>query len=188
MIHNIQSPLNVENPMLQKPRKLSGRCSWLSLSKLVNENWRSICLAKVSDDAVGREKKGRKNGEHERTWSTKYDVCTEIAFRAGSPWQKFLTQNCRDHNCWGHKLLMKSTKLVIPLDFISWVNSFSDISRKCILPDMIGAVNWKKTPNNGVTPQRLSQFTPKMKANAVSRLLSSLVWIDLYNECYRFPP
>ena len=27
------------------------------------------------------------------------------------------------------------------------------------------------------------QFTPKMKANAVSRLLSSLVWIDPYNEC-----
>ena len=27
------------------------------------------------------------------------------------------------------------------------------------------------------------QFTPKMKANAVPRLLSSLVWIDQYNEC-----
>ena len=35
---------------------------------------------------------------------------------------------------------------------------------------MIGAVNQ-------------SQFTSKMKANAVSRLLSSLVWIDQYNEC-----
>ena len=31
--------------------------------------------------------------------------------------------------------------------------------------------------------QRQSQFTPKMKANADSRLLSSLVRIDLYNEC-----
>ena len=30
---------------------------------------------------------------------------------------------------------------------------------------------------------RQSQFTPKMKANAVPRLLSSLVWIDQYNEC-----
>ena len=32
-------------------------------------------------------------------------------------------------------------------------------------------------------PQDQSQFTPKMKANAVPRLLSSLVWIDQYNEC-----
>ena len=41
----------------------------------------------------------------------------------------------------------------------------------------------KKTPNDDVTPQRQSQFTPKMKANAVPRLLSSLVWIDQYNKC-----
>ena len=41
----------------------------------------------------------------------------------------------------------------------------------------------KKTPNDAVTPQCQSQFTPKMKANAVPRLLSSLVWIDHYNEC-----
>ena len=40
----------------------------------------------------------------------------------------------------------------------------------------------KKTPNDAVTPQRQSQFTPKMKANAVPRLLSSLVWIDQYDE------
>ena len=33
----------------------------------------------------------------------------------------------------------------------------------------------KKTPNYAVTPQCQSQFTPKMKANAVPRLLSSLV-------------
>ena len=32
-----------------------------------------------------------------------------------------------------------------------------------------------KIPNDAVTPQRQSQFTPKMKANAVPRLLSSLV-------------
>ena len=49
--------------------------------------------------------------------------------------------------------IMNSMKLVIPLHFISW----------------------KRTPNDAVTPQRQSQFTPKMKANAVSRLLSSLV-------------
>ena len=29
------------------------------------------------------------------------------------------------------------------------------------------------------------QFTPKMKANAIPRLFSSLVWISLYNECNR---
>ena len=36
----------------------------------------------------------------------------------------------------------------------------------------------KKTPNDAATPQCQSQFTPEMKANAVPRLLSSLVWID----------
>ena len=60
-------------------------------------------------------------------------------------------------------LFMNSMKIVIPLLFISW----------------------KKTPNGAVTPQRQSQFTPKMKANAVPRLLSSLVWIYQYNECDR---
>ena len=39
-----------------------------------------------------------------------------------------------------------------------------------------------KTLNNAVTP-RQSQFIPKMKANAIPHLLSSLVWIDHYNEC-----
>ena len=60
-----------------------------------------------------------------------------------------------------HRCLMNLLKLVIPLSFISW----------------------KKTPNGAVTPQRQSQFTPKMKTNAVPCLLSSLVWIDQYNEC-----
>ena len=31
----------------------------------------------------------------------------------------------------------------------------------------------------------IGQFTPKMKANAKPHLLSSLVWIDHYNECNR---
>ena len=48
---------------------------------------------------------------------------------------------------------MDSMKFVIPLHFISW----------------------KKT---SVTPQCQCQFTSKMKANAVPRLLSSLMWID----------
>ena len=60
-------------------------------------------------------------------------------------------------------VLMNSLTVVIPLHFTSW----------------------EKTPNDIVTPQRQSQFTPKMKANVVPRLLSSLVWIDQYNECNR---
>ena len=50
-------------------------------------------------------------------------------------------------------IYMNSMKLVILLHYISW----------------------KKTPNDAVTAQRQSQFAPKMKANAVPRLLSSLV-------------
>ena len=56
-------------------------------------------------------------------------------------------------NNWQDEYNMNSMKLVIPLHFIPR----------------------KKTPNDAVTPQRQSQFTPKMKANAVPRLLSSLV-------------
>ena len=54
-------------------------------------------------------------------------------------------------------------------------------SMKLVIP--LHSISWKKTPNDAVTPQRQSQFTPKMKANAVPRLLSSLVWIDHYDEC-----
>ena len=53
-------------------------------------------------------------------------------------------------------------------------------SMKLVIP--LHLILWKEIPNDAVTPQRQSQFTPKMKANAVPRLLSSLVWIDLYNE------
>ena len=42
-----------------------------------------------------------------------------------------------------------------------------------------------KTPNDAVTPQHQSQFTPKMKENVILHLLSSLVWINQYNECNR---
>ena len=47
---------------------------------------------------------------------------------------------------------------------------------------MYFAKKWLRRLTNAATPQRQSQFTPKMKANAESRLLSSLVWIDHYNE------
>ena len=48
--------------------------------------------------------------------------------------------------------------------------ALSKNSMKLIIP-----LHEKKTPNDAVTLQRQSQFTPKMKANAVPRLLSSLV-------------
>ena len=70
---------------------------------------------------------------------------------------------------------MNSMQTCNSVTFYFMKNSFSDVSRKWILPNMIRAVNRQKTPNNGVTPHSHSQFTPKMKANAVSRLLSSLV-------------
>ena len=54
-------------------------------------------------------------------------------------------------------------------------------SMKPVIP--LHCISWKKTPNDAVTPQHQSQFTPKMKANRVSCLLSSLVWIDWYHEC-----
>ena len=43
---------------------------------------------------------------------------------------------------WCEQLHLNSMKLVIPLHFISWKNSFSDISRKCILPNMIYFVKY----------------------------------------------
>ena len=46
-------------------------------------------------------------------------------------------------------------------------------------------ISWRKTPNDAVTPQLQSQLSPKMKAKAIPRLVSSLVWIDQYNECNR---
>ena len=64
---------------------------------------------------------------------------------------------------------MNSVQTRNSVTFYFMKNSFSDVSRKWIFPNMIRAVNQ-------------SQFTPKMKANAVSRLLSSLVWIDQYTE------
>ena len=52
---------------------------------------------------------------------------------------------------------------------------------KLVIP--LHLISWKKTPNDAERPQRQSQFTPKMIANTVPRLLSSLLWIDQYNEC-----
>ena len=46
-------------------------------------------------------------------------------------------------------------------------------SMKLVIP--LHSISSKKIPNDAVTLQRQSQFTPKMKANAVPRLLSSLV-------------
>ena len=70
---------------------------------------------------------------------------------------KFLFLNFMSLNV----LHMNSIKLVFPLHLISW----------------------KKDSKRCCDTKRQSQFTPKMKANAASRLLSSLVWIDHYNQC-----
>ena len=78
-------------------------------------------------------------------------------------WWLLNARACRLNTIWklmGHD--MNSMKLVIPLHAFYFI---------------------KKISNDAVTPQHQSQFTPKMKANAVPRLLSSLVWIDQYNEC-----
>ena len=88
-------------------------------------------------------------------------VVSRFAYsKALKTWNKF---SCILSHYTKYTYITNSIKLVIPLHFISW----------------------KKTPNDAMTPQRQSQFTPKMKANAVPRLLSSLVWIDQYYECNR---
>ena len=96
-------------------------------------------------------------------------IIPNVTCCSNQPWQSNITPTSYHlayyDSCNGlsHHLpyIMNSMKLDIPLHFISW----------------------KKTPNDAVTQQCQSQFTPKMKANAVPRLLSSLVWIDQYNEC-----
>ena len=65
-------------------------------------------------------------------------------------------------------MYMNSMKTCPSVTFYFMKNSFSDIGRKWILPNMIRAVN--RLHSNGT-----GQFTPKMKANAKPRLLSSLV-------------
>ena len=59
--------------------------------------------------------------------------------------------------------------------------TFFYISRKCILlPNMIKACTKQCCDATMHSCSHCTgQFTPKMKANAVSHLLSSLVWIDL---------
>ena len=57
-----------------------------------------------------------------------------------------------------------------------WITTLTLNSMKLVIPLYFNS--WKKTPNYAVTSQRQSQFTPKMKANAEPRVLSSLLWID----------
>ena len=55
----------------------------------------------------------------------------------------------------------------------SMTSKYSMDSMKLVIP--LHLISRKKTPNDDVTPQRQSQFTPKMKANAAPHLLSFLV-------------
>ena len=66
---------------------------------------------------------------------------------------------------------------------IKWINYSFMNSMKFVIP--LHLISGIKIPNDAVTPQRQSQFTPKMKTNVVPCLLSSLVWIDQYNACNR---
>ena len=94
-----------------------------------------------------------------------HDLGSPVALKVKSPYVYKCHLHCISNKplvCWFLDTLlplllydhsMNYMKLVIPLHFISR----------------------KKTPNDAVTPKRQSQFTPKMKANAAQRLLSSLV-------------
>ena len=62
---------------------------------------------------------------------------------------------------------MNSMKTCPSVTFYFMKISFSDIDRKWVLPNMIGA--------GTDCTNSIGQFTPKMKANAKPRLLSSLV-------------
>ena len=67
--------------------------------------------------------------------------------------------------------LMQQGKSLQPLYFFT--SSSHDFHETC--HTVTFCFMKKKTPNDAVTPQRQSQFTPKMKANAEPRLLSFLV-------------
>ena len=62
---------------------------------------------------------------------------------------------------------MNSMKTCSSVTFYFMKNSFSDVSRKWILPNTIRA--------GTECTYSIGQFTPKMKANAKPRLFSSLV-------------
>ena len=94
-----------------------------------------------------------------------------------------LLRQCHWHRVilmWISMLVTNSMQTSNSVTFYFLKNSFSDVSRKWILPNMIRA--------GTDCTYSIGQFTPKMKANAVSRLLSSLVWIDQYTKCNRFLP
>ena len=73
------------------------------------------------------------------------------------------------------KTLEKLHNLLFVTAFLLRIPSRTDVlnSMKIVIP--LHSISLKETPNDVVTPQRPSKFTPKMKANAVPRLLSSLV-------------
>ena len=94
-----------------------------------------------------------------------------------SSWRAFCPRKvsnlvkCTTLNFFNSKRWVQESKVhSSPIFFFSW------IPMKLVIP--LHIISLKKTPNDAVTPQRQSQFTPKMKANALLRLVSSLVWID----------
>ena len=79
-------------------------------------------------------------GEHQLLWI----ICTDLfdwatpARESAERWTAAHFSNMSDHSC--YLLSWNPWKLSFCSISISWKNSFSDISRKCILPNMIGAV------------------------------------------------
>ena len=76
-----------------------------------------------------------------------------------------------------------SARQLMALFFATFPLSTPHLMNSMKLFILLKFISWKKTPNDAVIPQCHNQFTPKMKANAVPRLLSSSAWIDQYNQC-----
>ena len=80
---------------------------------------------------------------------------------------------------------MNSMKLVGASHFISWKSPFLILTGSGFYQIwLIGAVNWKeKIPKQCCDTTMPESILTKDESNAVPHLLSSLVWIDQYNEC-----
>ena len=92
-------------------------------------------------------------------------------------WDHYISMGAGIQKCWiFFKSYLKWRKLTIKL-----LKAYHEFHETC--HSVAFYFMKKKTPNDDVTLQFQGQFTPKMKANPIPRLLSSLVWIDHYNQC-----
>ena len=101
-----------------------------------------------------------------------------------------------------HSIMSSNSSAMLSTQPAFWASSVSQDFYVCLKEDCCEVTNWialtycSWIPWNlsfryilfhekRLTLQHQSQFTPKMKATAIPRLLSSLVWIDQCNECNR---